>query len=102
MPNILSGTITGLAPTSIDVDSTSKTVVAQNYSRVGLVLMNLASGTVYIAFGTNSAVVGSGITLLPSGGSWSMDEYSYTKDDINAIAHSDNSQLAIQEFVNRA
>mgnify|MGYP001559413783 CR=1 FL=1 len=102
MPSFETGPVSGSAPTQIDVDTASKEVVAENYSRVGLVLMNLSTGTVYLGFGTNAAVVGSGIPLLPSGGNWSMDDYTYTKEAINAIAHSNNSLLAIQEFVNRA
>lgn len=102
MPNILSGTATGSAPTQIDVDSTSKEIVAENYGRVGLVLVNLSDNTAYIAFGTNAAVVGSGIVVLPFGGSFAMNEYTYSKEAVNAISHADNSLLSIQEFVSRA
>lgn len=95
-------TVSGAAPTQIDVDTTSKEVVAENYSRYGLVVTNLSSGTMYLAFGTNSAVVGSGIPILGNGGNWSMDEFNFTKEAINAIAHSNNALLAIQEFVIRS
>lgn len=101
MPNIYAGSNSGSAPTQIDVDTASKEVVAENYSRTGLVLTNLSTGTMYI--GINSpAVLGSGIALNPGGGVWVMDEYTYTKESIRAIAHADNSLLAIQEFVSRA
>lgn len=92
----------GAAPAQIDVDTASKEVVAENYNRVGLLLTNLASGTMYLAFGTNAAVVGSGPVLGPDGGSFSMDDFSFTKEAVNAIAHSNNSLLAIQEFVVRS
>ncbi len=102
MPDFLVSTISASAPDSIDVDTASKTIVSENLMRAGIVLQNLASGTVYLAFGTNSAVVGKGIALLPAGGNWNMDDYTFTKEAIQAIAHSDNSNLTIQEFVVRS
>lgn len=90
--------VSGAAPAQIDVDTASKTVVNENYNRYGIVLTNLSTGTIYLAFGTNSAVVGSGIALLPNGGNWSMDEFTFTKEAIQAIAHANNSLLAAQEF----
>lgn len=102
MANILVGTSSGATPAQVGVDSTSAEAVAENYSRVGLVMTNLSDSTMYIAFGSNTAVLGSGIPLLPGGGNFSMDEYVYTKEAINAISHSDNSLLAVQEFVVRS
>lgn len=102
MANIYSGSASGSAPTQIDVDTVSKEVVTENYNRVGLALCNLSDGTIYVAFGISSAVVGSGLVILPFGGSFLMTEYSYTKEAVTAIAHSDNSLLAIQEFVIRS
>lgn len=96
------GVSSGLAPVQVGVDTTSATIVSENYSRVGLLLTNLSTGTVYLGFGLNAAVIGSGAVLGPSGGSFSMDEFSYTKEAVNAIAHADNSLLAIQEFVVRS
>ncbi len=102
MPNLTVGTSSGSAPTQIDVDTASKIVVAENYSRVGLVMTNLSDGTMYLGFGTNAAVLNSGIPVLPGGGNFSMDDYTYVKEAVNAIAHSDNALLAIQEFVIRS
>ncbi len=90
--------VSGAAPTQIDVDAASKTVVAENYNRYGIVLTNLSTGTMYLAFGGNAAVVGSGVVLLPHGGNWSMDEFTFTKEAIQSIAHANNSLLSIQEF----
>ena len=90
--------VSGAAPTQIDVDTASKTVVSENYNRYGIVLTNLSTGTMYLAFGANTAVVGSGVVLLPHGGNWSMDEFNFTKEAVQAIAHANNSLLAIQEF----
>lgn len=101
MANLHAGATSASAPTQIDVDTASKTVVAEEYGRSGLVLTNLSSGTIYIAFGSNAAVVGSGIPILADGGNFSMDDYIYTKEAVQAIAHSNNSLLAIQEFVVR-
>lgn len=95
-------TVSAAAPVQIDVDTASATVLAENYSRYGLLLTNLSSGTMYLAFGTNAAVVGSGVPILPDGGTFSMDDYTFTKEAIQAIAHSDNSLLAIQEFLIRS
>ena len=102
MPNFNVGTVSGSAPIQIDVDTASKEVVAENYSRVGLVMTNLSDSTMYISFGVSTAVLGSGMPILPYGGNFSMDEYTYSKEAINAISHSTNSLLAIQEFVNLA
>lgn len=96
------GTVSGATPIQVGVDTASAVALAENYSRYGLVMTNLSSSTMYLAFGTNAAVIGSGIPLLPFGGNWSMDDYNFTKETINAIAHSDNSALAIQEFVIRS
>lgn len=101
MPSILTGRILGDNPKSVAVTNASTTVVAANDSRVGIILTNLASGTIYLAFGTNSAILNGGVVLLPAGGSWSMDDYTYTKEAIQGIAHSNNSQLAVQEFLDR-
>ena len=94
--------VTGAAPTQVGVDTTSAEAVAENYSRYGIVLTNLSSGTIYLGFGSNAAVVGSGVALLGNGGNWSMDEFNFTKEAVNAIAHSNNALLAVQEFIVRA
>ena len=95
-------TSSGAAPAQIDVDSASKQLVAENYARAGLVMTNLSDGTVYIAFGGNAAVLGSGIVLLPGGGNFSMDDFIFTKEAVNGIAHTDNALLSVQEFVIRS
>lgn len=99
--NIHSGSASALAPSQASVGASSTSVVSENLQRVGLVLMNLSAGTIYLGL-NNPAVLGSGITLLPDGGVWTMDEYNFIKEPINAIAHSAGSLLAIQEFVVRS
>lgn len=103
MPNILTGNILASAPTQVSVGVSSAQLVAFNAQRVGIVVTNISTGTVYLGIGaSNAAVVGSGITLMANGGSWSMDEYTYTLEQINAISHAAQSAVAVQEFVNRA
>lgn len=105
MPNIEVGTISANSPQQVAVGVSSGAIVAASLSgsttsRVGLVVTNLSTGTLYLAFGLNAAVLGSGIPLLPSGGNFSMDDYSYTKEAVNGIAHSASSLVAFQEFYN--
>lgn len=98
MPNLLSGQVFSSAPAQVAVNSTSGAILASNTDRMGVALVNLSTGTIYLSFGLNAAVLGSGIALLPSGGTWSMDDYTFTKEAVNGIAHVDASALAVQEF----
>lgn len=99
MPNILVGTVNASAPTGASVGTTSAELVAANNDRVGLVITNLADGTIYLGLSGNSATINAGIVVLGAGGNWSMEEYNYTNEAIAAVAHSANSQVAIQEFI---
>lgn len=98
MPNFHSGTIQPQAPAQVSVGASSTTLVAANTDRVGLIVVNISSGTIYLGL-NNAAVLGAGIALNANGGVWVMDEYSYTNDVINAIAHSANTAVSIQQFV---
>lgn len=97
MPNIFVGRIQSSAPSQVSVGVASAQAVASNENRVGLILTNISTGTIYLAFASNAAVLGSGIVLTPNGGIFNMDEYSFTKEAVNAIAHAASSGLAIQE-----
>lgn len=99
MPNFHSGTITASAPTNALVGATSAQIVPQNINRQGLVLVNISTSTVYLGLSGNTAVLHSGITLVPSGGTWVMDEYNYNNEQITAIGHSAGNIITIQEFV---
>lgn len=101
MANFYSQTSTASAPTQVAVGATSTAAVSENYSRVGLILVNLSDSTMYIGFGA-TAVLGSGVVILPFGGAFSMNEFFYTKEAVNVIAHTADSLLAVQEFVVRA
>ena len=87
-----------LAPTAASVGVTSAQVLAANTSRTGLILVNTSSHTISIAFGAHAAVLYSGITLEPNGGTYEMDVDSFTSQAVNAIASGASSNLAIQEY----
>ncbi len=76
----------------------SGVAVALNANRKGLVLVNTSANRISLGFGANAAVLDSGITLMPNGGTFAMDEYSFSTAAINAIASGAGSNLAIQEF----
>jgi hypothetical protein len=90
--------LTASAPATASVGVASAQAVAANALRKGLVLINMSDNVISIAFGT-SAVINSGITLIPQGGSWTMTRETYTVQQVQAIAGGAASPLAIQEFV---
>lgn len=98
MPNIFAGQVLSSAPTQAAANSSSGILVPANTERHGLVLVNISTSTVYLSFGLNTAVLGSGITLLPSGGTWGMDDYTFSRENINGISHVDGSAVSVQEF----
>lgn len=99
MPNIYVGQITANAPANTLVLSSSDAVVPANIDRVGLVLTNLSSSTVYLGLNGRYAVLNKGISLNPNGGVWTMDDYTFNNEKVSAIANTTNSVLAVQEFV---
>ena len=99
MPNLYVGTISASAPTNTLVGVASAQAVAANNLRAGLVLTNISGSTVYLGLQNATATLHAGIALLPSGGTWTMDEYTYNNDPVNAIAHSAGNILCIQEFL---
>jgi len=88
--------LTSNSPTAATVGVTSAQALASNANRKGLVLTNTSSANISLGFGA-AAVLNSGITLYP-GGTFSMDEYSFTTAAINAIASVAASNLGIQEW----
>ena len=98
MPNLFVGTITASAPSNTLVLSSSDTVIAANIDRIGLVLTNISSSTMYLGLNGFYAVLNKGIVLSPNGGVWTMDDYNFTNDKISGIANTTNSIIAIQEF----
>ena len=100
MSNIYVSPASGQTPRQRGVTTTSAEVLGDNPSRQGLVMVNLSDSTLYIAFG-NSAVVGSGLPILPYGGGFTMNDYTFCKESVEAIGTSAGQLLAIQEFVHR-
>lgn len=88
--------LTGNSPTSATVGTSSASVLAANTNRRGLVLTNLSVNNISFGLGV-AAVLGSGITIVPNG-VWVMDEYTFSTQQIFAIAGGASSALAIQEF----
>lgn len=88
----------GSAPGAASVGVASSVVVAANGSRKGLILVNTSVNRISLAFG-QPAVLDSGPTLMPSGGTFNMGEYDFTTEEVRAIASGAASNLAIQELI---
>ena len=86
------------APTAASVGVASAEALAANAGRKALVMVNTSANRISLAFGANPAVLNSGITLFPSGGTWTMGPETFTTAAINAIAGGAASNLAIQEW----
>jgi hypothetical protein len=93
--NIVTST-NALSPTSYTVNTSSVVILASNTNRKGLILTNTGNNTVSLGFG-NVAVSNSGVTLYP-GGTFNMDNYSFTTSNVNAIAVVANTVVGIQEW----
>lgn len=84
-------------PLTVSVGVASGTVLARNLARRGAVFVNTSANR--ISFGINTAaILDRGITIYGNGGTWHMDEHTFTLDAINAIASGAASALAVQEF----
>ena len=89
--------MTANAPAQLTTSGSSQVVVAANSNRSGLVLVN-TDGTDSISIGFGAAAVsGSGLTLKP-GQTYVMDEYTFNKTTVYAIASANTPNLSIQEF----
>ena len=95
--NISGPVQTGNAPTFATVGVTSATALAANSSRTAVILTNTSTNTIYLGFGANAAVVGSGVVLFPNS-SLLLDAIDNIQQAITAIASGSSSNLAIQEF----
>jgi hypothetical protein len=89
--------LTAAAPAATSVGIASAQAVATNANRKGLILMNTSANTISLGIG-QAAVLNSGITLNPLGGSFEMDQYSFSTGAVNAIASGAASNLSVQEF----
>ena len=85
------------APAAATATLTSTVVLPPNPSRTGLILINTSAFPVSLAFGNNSAVLNSGVTL-GTNAEFDMDGFSFFLGTVNAIGQSASCNLAIQEF----
>lgn len=90
--------LTPAAPANATVGVASAEAVAARTTRKGLVLVNTSANWIFLGFGANAAVVNKGISLSPNGGSWTMDEHTFTRQAVNAIAEAGGSNLGVQEY----
>ena len=84
-------------PVSVTVGVASGSVLAQNNNRKGATFVNLSTNRISFGLG-QAAVLNKGITLMPNGGTWSMDQFTFTTVQIFAIAAGAGSELSVQEF----
>jgi len=96
-PNNLRVNLSANAPAAVSVGVASGQVLAANTNRKGCLLVNTSVNYISLSFGA-AAVLYSGITINPSGGSFWMDGYSFTTAEIRAIASGATSNLSVQEF----
>ena len=99
MSNIHGAKSSAKDPDALIIGTSSVMVIPENYSRDGATLINISGNFISISFGGTAAILYKGITLTPNGGSWAMDDYAFTNEQINAIASAVNSTLCIQEYI---
>lgn len=88
---------TGNAPTVATVGITSATVLAANSSRTAAVFVNNSANVMSLGFGSNAAVLYSGVTLY-QGGSLVLEATDNVQQAVQAIASGASSSLGVQEF----
>ena len=84
------------APSSSSVGIVSGLVLAANASRKGGAFINNSANIISLGFGS-AAILHAGVTLVPYG-SFEMDEYTFSTQDVYAIASGAASTLGIQEW----
>lgn len=85
-----------LPATQVLVADSSGQVLAANPARRGAVFVNVSANRISFGIG-EAAQLDRGITLYPQG-VWEMDERSFTREAITAIASVLDSALSVQEF----
>ncbi len=84
------------APAAYGATASSTTALAANDRRVSLVITNEASEKCYLAWGSNPAVVGSGM-VIPAGGNLFLDRELVSTQALQVILTSGTGNLSIQE-----
>jgi len=90
--------LTASAPTNATVTASSTLIVASNASRKGLAIINITGNPVSLGFGSNPAVLNSGITLTTIGSVWETSEYDFVTSAVNAISSVASNVVSIQEY----
>lgn len=88
---------TGNAPSVVSVGVTSATALAANVSRTAAVFVNNSANVMSFGFGSNAAVLYSGVTLY-QGGSLVLEATDNVQQAVQAIASGATSSLGVQEF----
>ena len=100
MANFNVGKVTPLDTDVAVVGLATGQILPFRYTRAGLVLTNISDNWVSIRLdGTAEVNMYTGITLSPGGGTWTMDEYTFTNEKVYAKASGAGSTLCIQEFI---
>ena len=101
MPNIYTATNTASGPLNVAVGTSSGALLAESSTttiRAGLIITNLSSGTVYLAFDGQTALLNAGVALTANGGVFNMDDFTFSKGTVNAIGGATGMSIAVQEF----
>jgi hypothetical protein len=86
------------APTQAVVGVADGEILAANAARRGASFVVISPTGEYVSFAADqAAVLGRGITLFAPGGVWEMDERTFTRGSIHAIASVAGVVVAIQE-----
>jgi hypothetical protein len=88
--------VTPGAPSQVVVGVASGVVLAANPVRRGAAFINVSAERISFGIGV-AAELDKGITLYPQG-VWEMDERTFSRAQINAIASAGASTLSVQEF----
>jgi len=89
--------IIAAAPMSALVDITSDQLLPANDERSSVLIVNLSTGNVSLAFGTHAAVLDAGVTLQP-GDVFYMADRDIVEHTINIIAEIAASPVSVQEW----
>ena len=84
------------APIAGTATTSSAVLVASNLNRTGLNCTNLGTVSIFIAYGSNAAILNGG-TVIPAGATWWMDDYLFTTQAVNVISAS-SANIACTEY----
>ncbi|MES2224993.1 MAG: hypothetical protein V4478_03325 [Patescibacteria group bacterium] len=83
--------------TGVAVGVASAAILTTNTARQNAVIVNGGSNAVYLGFGT-AAVVGQGVYLAPSGGTYQINDQNLYIGAINGITSTQTSQVTALEI----